>query len=219
MARSIIRAVEGDVCSPPLCPLHALVGAAPRQLVLTSHPRKFDALERCGRHHASRACGISVAALNEWRAERHVAEGGRYSMLTEVAGIFVKIVFAIDADISLARGLAHRPAGRFNRVGQDALYLSPDELSARVAIGEYVNPGDAPRHLLTYQVERCSLFDLRHPSAASVYDLARQPWRERLAVGEEPKSWDAADQIRRSGHTPGSSIRRAAVQGFGTSLG
>ena len=82
-------------------------------------------------------------------------------MLTEVAGIFVKIVFAIDADISLARGLAHRPAGRFNRVGQDALYLSPDDLSARVAIGEYVNPGDAPRHLLTYHAAAFSTCDTR----------------------------------------------------------
>jgi RES domain-containing protein len=100
----------------------------------------------------------------------------------------------------LARGLSHRPAGRFNRIGQDALYLSPDELSARVAIGEYVKLGDPPRHLLTYEVERCALFDLRHPAAASVYDLARKPWRQKLAAGEEPQSWDAADHVRRSGH-------------------
>jgi RES domain-containing protein len=100
----------------------------------------------------------------------------------------------------LARGLSHRPAGRFNRIGQDALYLSPDELSARVAIGEYVRLGDPPRHLLTYEVERCALFDLRHPAAASVYDLARKPWRQKLAAGEEPQSWDAADHVRRTGH-------------------
>jgi hypothetical protein len=59
---------------------------------------------------------------------------GEDSLLTEIGGVFVKIVFANDVDVVLARGLRHRPAARFNRPGQDALYLSPDETSARVAI-------------------------------------------------------------------------------------
>jgi RES domain-containing protein len=121
-------------------------------------------------------------------------------MLTEVAGTFCKIAFADDADVVLARGLVHRPAARFNRPGQDALYLSPDEVSARVAIGEYVKVGDPPRVLLRYEVERCELFDLRHPDAAAVYALAGQPWRAALARGEVPKSWAAADKIRQSDH-------------------
>lgn len=121
-------------------------------------------------------------------------------MLTEVEGRFVKIAFAKDADVSLSRGLAHRPAARFNRIGQDALYLSPDEVSARVAIGEYVKPEDPPRVLLTFEVERSTLFDLRHPQSSDVYELARQSWRKALQAGEEPKSWEAADFIRQSGH-------------------
>jgi RES domain-containing protein len=102
--------------------------------------------------------------------------------------------------VVLARGLPHRPAARFNRPGQDALYLSPDEISARVAIGEYVKADDRPRVLLRYEVERCALFDLRHPDAAAVYELARQPWQSALARGDEPKSWTAADDIRQRGH-------------------
>ena len=122
------------------------------------------------------------------------------TLLTEVSGVFVKIVFAGDYDVHLERGLPYRPAARFNQIGQDALYLSPDEFSARVAVGEYVNAGDPPRMLLSYEVERCSLFDLRHLQAAAVYELARQPWRKAVSAGEAPKSWDAADYIRQSGH-------------------
>ncbi|WP_282604207.1 RES family NAD+ phosphorylase [Pelagibius sp. Alg239-R121] len=121
-------------------------------------------------------------------------------MLTKVAGMFVKIAFASDADVFLARGQATRPVARFNRRGEDALYLSPDEISARVAMGQYVKPGDPPRVLIRYEVEQCDLFDLRHPDAASTYTLARQRWQDALARGEEPASWRAADEIRQAGH-------------------
>ncbi len=121
-------------------------------------------------------------------------------MLTDITGTFVKIVFAEDADIFLARGLAKRPASRFNRPGENALYLSPNAESARVAIGEYVKPGDPPRFLLRYEVSPCSLFDLRHPNNGDIYELARQSWRPVLARGEEPASWQASDHIRSSGH-------------------
>ncbi|MBL4740893.1 MAG: RES family NAD+ phosphorylase [Sneathiella sp.] len=121
-------------------------------------------------------------------------------MLVEISGVFVKITYALDADIPLMRGQAGRPAARFNRPGQDALYLSPDEKSARVAIGEYVRADDPPRVLIHYEIERCNLLDLRHPEAASIYEQARQSWQDVLAKGGEPSSWDAADYIRRSGH-------------------
>ena len=103
-------------------------------------------------------------------------------METEIGGLFVRIAFAGDAGVSLARGRPDRPAARFNRLGQDALYLSPDAASARVAIEQNVRAGDAPRVLQTFEVARCRLFDLRHPQAAEVYEQARQPWRAALAA-------------------------------------
>jgi RES domain-containing protein len=121
-------------------------------------------------------------------------------LLTIVEGIFVKVALATEVGTTLARGLPHRPAARFNRSGQDALYLSPDEQSARVAIAEYVRPNDPLRILASYEVERCTLFDLRHPDAACVYALARVPWRKALAEGVAPASWQAADYIRQCGH-------------------
>ncbi|MGI9506064.1 MAG: RES family NAD+ phosphorylase [Geminicoccaceae bacterium] len=121
-------------------------------------------------------------------------------MLTEIGGTFVKIAWANDPDIHLRRGLPDRPAARFNRVGQDALYLSPDEESARVAIGQYVAVGDAQRVLLTYEVEPCSLMDLRDPKLSDIYELARKPWRHAVRTGRAPSSWHAADRVRGDGH-------------------
>ncbi len=121
-------------------------------------------------------------------------------MLTEVSGTFVKIAFAEDADVSLMRGDPDRPAARFNRTGQDALYLSPDQTSAAVAIGQYVTPDDPPRVLLSFAVEPCKLLDLRHPDAADLYSRARQPWQSALAAGRDPEPWSAADAVRASGH-------------------
>ena len=117
-------------------------------------------------------------------------------MLTEVSGEFVKIVWADDPDVHLVRGAPDRPPARFNRLGQDALYLSPDVESARVAIGQDVNEGDRPLVVLTFQVERCALFDLRSPEAADIHAIASQPWRALLAAGGTPPSWHAADQLR-----------------------
>ncbi len=121
-------------------------------------------------------------------------------MLTRVEGIFVKIAFADKADVFLLRGDPNRPAARFNKKGQDALYLSPDEASARVAMGQYVKPLDPARVLIRYRIEPCWLFDLRHNDTASLYALARQSWLPSFARGEAPASWQAADIVRQSGH-------------------
>lgn len=120
--------------------------------------------------------------------------------LTEIGGRFVKIAFASQVHLHLEQGLPDRPAARFNRKGQDALYLSPDETSARVAMGRYLREGDPPRVLLSVEVERCALVDLRHPGAAGLYDLARQPWQSALEAGQVPPSWGAADTLRAAGH-------------------
>ncbi len=121
-------------------------------------------------------------------------------MLTKISGTFVKIASRSDYQIQLQRGNAHRPAARFNKIGQDALYLSPDEDSARVAIGKYVQPGDPQRVLASYNISSCWLFDLRGADACDLYELARQPWRQALDAGYKPRSWEAADILREAGH-------------------
>ncbi len=121
-------------------------------------------------------------------------------MLKIVKGTFVKIAARGDDSLVLQKGQAARPAARFNRQGEDALYLSPDELSARVAIGQYVTEHTRERQLLTYDIGEGRLCDLRHPDAASLYELARQPWLGDLAAGNSPASWTAADRIREDGY-------------------
>jgi RES domain-containing protein len=121
-------------------------------------------------------------------------------MLTEISGNFVRIIYADEITLTLTRKDPLRPAARFNRTGQDALYLSPDEQSARVAIGEYVKSTDRPRLLLHFEISPCRLFDLRADKAAAIYALAAQPWQPAVARGDEPRSWQAADELRRAGH-------------------
>lgn len=116
------------------------------------------------------------------------------------ARTFVKIVSTGESGLILQKGDRNRPAARFNRPGQDALYLSPDELSARVAIGQYVTPESQDRELITLSLSSCRLFDLRLPEHTDVYEHAKQPWIAPLDAGREPSSWQAADHIRDLGY-------------------
>ncbi|MBM7066770.1 RES family NAD+ phosphorylase [Actibacterium sp. 188UL27-1] len=120
---------------------------------------------------------------------------------TKIAGRFVKITFPDTVDLVLRQGLPHRPPARFNRSGQDALYLSCDETSAKAALRKYIRKDDPPRVLVTYAVERCWVVDLRHPETADLYEQARQPWKAVLDAGETPASWEAADRIRAEDHS------------------
>ncbi len=120
-------------------------------------------------------------------------------MLRTIEGEFVKIAFADQAHLTLRRFDPNRPAARFNRMGQDALYLSPNPDAACVAIGEYVQASDPPRVLLKYRVEKCELLDLRDPVNQDLYSRAGHPWQSDFKAGREPLSWKAADEIRTKG--------------------
>lgn len=121
-------------------------------------------------------------------------------MLFELSGSFVKIVFATDVDTILLRGESDRPPGRYNRVGQDALYLSRHEQSARTALTRYIKQDDPPRVIIQYKVEPCSLFDLRHPDAAELLTASRGDWLKTYREDGIPESWEVADRIRQLGH-------------------
>jgi RES domain-containing protein len=111
-------------------------------------------------------------------------------MLKTIEGEFVKIAFA------LRRQDPNRPAARFNRRGQDALYLSPNADAACVAIGEYVKPCDPPRVLLRYHVSKCEVVDLQALQNKDLYSRAGHPWQADFKAGKTPLSWEAADEIR-----------------------
>lgn len=122
-------------------------------------------------------------------------------MKTEISGSFTKIVFAKDLDTFLLRGVASRPAGRFNRPGQDALYLSQNVESARAALSRYVKADDAARVAVQYEIEQCTVLDLRHPEAADLLIASRENWQEAMAMQNTPMSWGVADKARKEGYS------------------
>lgn len=119
-------------------------------------------------------------------------------MKTAISGVFVKIAFADQIDRLLERHSPTRPAARFNREGEDALYLSVDENSARVAMRKYVSKSDPARILVRYQIQICQLVDLRHVDARHLRQRSRVDWQGALKNGCEPESWQVADSLRRS---------------------
>jgi len=115
--------------------------------------QKYDAA--CNTAKLGRKCGSTAdRGSSAQRKSVPVTRLEDRQLLTIVEGIFVKVALATEVGMTLARGLPHRPAARFNRSGQDALYLSPDEQSARVVI--YVRPNDPLRIIASYEVERCT---------------------------------------------------------------
>lgn len=121
-------------------------------------------------------------------------------MLQEISGIFFKIAFASEIDQLLTKGCSTRPAGRYNRIGQAALYLSESKHSAQVALKKYLTTNDPHRVLLEYEVEKCQVLDLRHPDASSLLGASRTDWQKMIAAELVPTSWEVADSIRQDGH-------------------
>ena len=119
-------------------------------------------------------------------------------MIVELSGEFVKIAYEDQIEKLLKIDSPDRPAARYNRPGENALYLSRDEKGARVAMQKYVKPTDDARVLVRYRVNKCLVLDLRRPDASELLALSREEWKEALQNGRQPASWDVADCVRES---------------------
>jgi RES domain-containing protein len=115
---------------------------------------------------------------------------------TEISGTFVRICSPDLIDQALKRNSPERPAARYNRHGQDALYLAVNEESARVALRKYAKHIDTPLVLVKYKVEACQLVDLRCESLSEYKALAGQNWQDAMAKNSEPTSWQVSDLLR-----------------------
>ena len=118
------------------------------------------------------------------------------SSYTNIAGTFVKISAADQINLALQRNSPIRPEARYNRRGQNALYLSVDERSARVAMRKYAKDITAPLVLVRFEVEACQLVDLQHADMSAYKTRASQGWQAAIANGYEPASWEVADLLR-----------------------
>lgn len=115
---------------------------------------------------------------------------------TEISGTFVRICNPEQIDLVLNRGSLERPEARYNRHGQDALYLAVNEEGARIAMRKYAKDIDTPLVLVQFEVEACRLVDLRHKDASDYQALAGQYWQDAIAKGAEPSSWQISDLLR-----------------------
>jgi len=108
----------------------------------------------------------------------------------------VKISGTKQGDIVLSRDYHDRPEGRYNRKGQDALYLTVNEKSARVAMKKYADEIEFPVYLIEYEIDACTVADLRLPQNGSLREMASKDWKKELANGKEPSSWKVSDMLR-----------------------
>ncbi|MEI8634416.1 RES family NAD+ phosphorylase [Vibrio sp. PP-XX7] len=113
-----------------------------------------------------------------------------------ISGTFVRICAVGQAESVLERHSPDRPEARYNRRGQDALYLTATEESARVAMKKYVKHIKSPLVLATYEIEACQLVDLRHPDLRLYKDCVGGDWQDALSKGIEPPSWNVSDLMR-----------------------
>ncbi len=120
-------------------------------------------------------------------------------MFTQVSGHFCKIVTPTHEERVLERGWTSRPAARFNRPREDALYLTQSEESARYALRRYLSESGKTRSLVWYSVSECRVLDLRTRKAAGLAQLASQKWDDYVAKGKASPSWKVADWARDNG--------------------
>ncbi len=104
-----------------------------------------------------------------------------------------------EENLVLERDWNQRPAARYNRPGQDALYLTQNEESARAALLRYVTAESRHRILVRYLVGNCRVLDLRAPAAQDLAERAKKKWDDFLAQGREPPSWSVSDWAREQG--------------------
>lgn len=121
--------------------------------------------------------------------------------MTALSGLFWRIVFAHDADHVL-EGAAY-PEGRFHHSGQPALYASPTQVGAAVAVKTYLRPDDKPRVIIGLQVDAAEVLDLRDHAVTAWLGIAPEtpsvPWHDERAKGKPATSWLASDAVRKSG--------------------
>jgi len=115
---------------------------------------------------------------------------------THIDGVYVKITAADELKLVLSRSVAERPAGRYNRSGENALYLTVNEESARVALQKYKSSLPRKRLLVEYRVSPCRVIDLRSPAADRLKLLTVGDWKSQLANGIDADSWRVSDELR-----------------------
>lgn len=119
-----------------------------------------------------------------------------------VEGAFFRSVLA-DRIGSVLDPPARGSAGRYHRLGQPALYMSPTLEWATIAVSGYIREDGRPRVVVPLMVGAAFVLDQHDADACASLgidrDLSNAPWRPALAAGREPPSWRNADAARAAG--------------------
>jgi len=126
----------------------------------------------------------------------------RRSLLRKVGGAFFRSVLADRVQSALAPPTPES-AGRYHRLGQATLYMSPTIEWATIAVSGYMREDNRPRVVVPLMVSEAYVLDQHDEDACRLLgidrDLSNAPWRPALAQGQEPPSWKNSDAARGAG--------------------
>jgi RES domain-containing protein len=117
----------------------------------------------------------------------------------EVAGHFFRSVLA-DRVETVLNPPAPESAGRYHRLGQATLYMSPTAEWAKIAVSGYIREDHRSRVVVPILVSRALVVDQHDEKLCTLLgidrDLSNEPWRPAIAAGVEPQSWLNSDAAR-----------------------
>lgn len=122
--------------------------------------------------------------------------------LRKIDGRFFRAVLADRIDHVLAPPDS-ASAGRYHRLGQSTLYMSPTCDWAKIAVSGYIREDHRPRVVVPLLVGIAFVVDQHDEQGCKMFgidrELSNEPWRAALAAGVEPPSWRNADAARAAG--------------------
>ncbi len=122
--------------------------------------------------------------------------------LRRASGRFFRAV-VLDRVQSVLAPPGPASAGRYHKLGQAALYMSPTCEWAATAVSGYIREDHLPRVVVPLLVGEAFVLD-QHDEAACRRlgidrDASNASWRSALAANTEPPSWRNADAARAAG--------------------
>lgn len=128
--------------------------------------------------------------------------GNHRPFLRKVEGAFFRSVLA-DRIQSILAPPTPESAGRYHRLGQATLYMSPKIEWAKIAVSGYIREDKRPRVVIPLMVSEAYVLDQHDEDACRelgiIRELSNASWRAALAMGQEPPSWRNADAARAAG--------------------
>jgi RES domain-containing protein len=123
-----------------------------------------------------------------------------YQPFTEVHGVFYRAVDPRFKDQALQ---GSRAAGRYSSAAQSTLYLSSSPQGVEAAMIAHRGQRAASLEVLQIAVDSDQILDLRDEAACRSAEInvqdATAPWRDLIAQGGRPKSWDVRDRVLATG--------------------